>query len=246
MSLIYNDLTTYKGILQGIERECGFNLGDISGSTSRKVEVTADINIALDEAYSIIIPASGVWALDDSNHTDFPEITTNLVSGQRDYTFTTDGSSNLVLDIYKVFAKDSSGIFHEMTPRDPNTESDTNGFTDGQNLTGTPTEFDMMANGILLNRIPSYNSTNGLKVRINREGSYFTTSDTTKKPGFAGLFHEYLVVNPSYKYASRKGLSNEKSLLERKMRMEQMMKEYYSQRTRYERPRLRITQESTR
>lgn len=157
--------------------------------------------------------AGGSWQLDDSNQTDYPIITTNLVSGQRDYSFTTDGSGNLVLDIYKVMAKNSaSGVFKELTPIDQQGEDATTTINDGQNATGVPTAYDKTGNGIFLDLIPSYNSTGGLKVFINRESTYFTSSDTTKKWGYTGLWHQYLILYASYEYARNKNLSNREAI----------------------------------
>ena len=172
-----------------------------------------------------------MWQFDDSNHTKHPIITMNLKTGQRDYNFTTDQQGNLVLDIYRVLAADSSGVFKDLTPRDqqtPNNQnSDTTGFVDGQNLTGTPTEYDKTGQGIFLNLIPNYDYTDGLKVLINREGSYFVITDTTKKPGIAGLLHEIYVVAPAYKYAARKGLKSKNDLLRRKLELEAGIDEHY-------------------
>lgn len=205
MSIQFSNTTTKRGIIQHLEDECGFNDGDISGDSTKLAKFTADVNNALDEVYALIFKAGGTWQFDDSNHTDYPIMTTDLVDGQRDYTFTVDGSSNIVLDIYKVMVKGSDGIYREIKPVDANTRKtvnfDSSTLDDGQDLEGTPTRYDKLGNGIRLDLIPSYNSTDGLKVYINREGSYFATSDTTKKAGFSGLFHYLLVLIPAYKYA---------------------------------------------
>lgn len=230
MSLQFNNTTTKNGIIQRIERNCGFNDGDISGNTTRLAQFTGDINVALDAAVAKILAASGTWQFDDSNNTDYPIITTNIVSGQRDYSFTTDGSSNLVLGVYRVLLANSNGVFAEIQPVDqatPNTNNnDTTSFISGANTTGTPNRYDKFSNGIFLDPIPNYNYTGGLKLFVNREASHFVTSDTTKKPGFAGSFHEYLVLKVSYEFARGK-LKNENSLLRDLVAMERSMEEFY-------------------
>jgi len=203
-------------------------------------EKVIDINLALDKVWDIILPNMGTWQLDDSNQTDYPIITTNLVSGQRDYSFVTDEQGNLILDIYKVMVADSNGAYSEIFPVDVQSQSDTSGFYDGQNKTGKPTRYDKTANGIFLDLIPSYNYTNGLKIYINREASYFTVSDTTKKPGFAGIYHEYLALRPSYMYAYRNGLTNVNILKQEMLEMEQAIKENYANRSKDEKPTLRV------
>lgn len=210
-----------------IDRNCKSN--SVSYSTADK---TADENLAIDFVYATIFAAGGTWQFDDSNHTDYPIITTNLVSSQRDYAFTTDENGNLILDIYKVMVKDSSGIYHEIDPVDVQSEADMDSFYDGQNVTGTPTRYDKTANGIFLDKIPSYNSTDGLKIYINREGSHFLTTDTTKMPGFAGLYHEYVALRPSYQYAYRNGLPNTLLLQNEMITMERKIEEHYGKRER--------------
>lgn len=229
MSLVFSNTTTKNGIIQVCERNLGFNDGDISGNTTLLAQFTGDVNIALDRALAIIFSVGGTWQFDDSNHTDYPIISTNIVASQRDYSFTSDANSNLILEIYKVFVADSTGLFSEILPVDVQSSAPSN-YTSGQNTTGMPNSYDKTANGIFLDPIPNYNRTSGLKIYINREGSYFTTSDTTKKPGFAGLFHEYLPLRASYEYAQRKSLNNVKSLGEQMVIMENEMRDYYKAR----------------
>lgn len=208
MSLVFNDTTNKRGIVQEFEREIGVDYGYVSDNETRLKSLAASVNLAFDDFISIGFQASGRWQLDDSNHTDYPIITANLVSGQRDYSFTVDGSNNLILDIYKVLVADSSGVFHEVDPVDAQSSKDTQGFWDGRNTGGSPIKYDKTANGIFLDPVPNYNATGGLKVYINREPSYFTYEDTTKKPGVAGHLHSYFFLKPALVYARRKGLEN--------------------------------------
>ena len=237
MSLQFSDTTNSRGIVQLIDR-----LVKTNRASYPLADIVTDVNLAMDDALGVILKAQGTWQFDDSNHTDYPIITTNLVSGQRDYTFSGDQNGNLILEIYKVYVKDSSGIYQEILPVDVSTPQetvDTSSFTDGQNLSGKPYRYDKIANGILLDPVPNYNSTAGLKIYISREPSYFTTSDTTKKPGFAGIFHQYLAYKAAYQYALLNGLSTTQSILNEVVRLEEAMKAYYSKRTRDERPRMK-------
>lgn len=213
-----------------------FNLIDVEVKTNTTSYPLAtkvlDINVALDDAIDIAIKSCGIGQYDDSNHTDYPIITTNLVSGQRDYSYTADGSGNLILDIYKVLVMDSSGVYQEIPQVDMQSYRDTESFTDGQNVTGQPTKYDRTGNGIFFDVIPNYSQTNGIKILINREGSYFTVADTTKKPGIDGRLHEYLVVSPACKYAQRNGLANKDELYNRKVLLEKKISEVYSKKDR--------------
>jgi hypothetical protein len=217
----FSDSANKSGIVELIDANTGSN------STSYTIEdKTRDINLALDRVFSLIFSVGGTWQFDDSNHTDYPIITTNLVSGQRDYSFVTDGSGNFVLDIYKVLVDDGTGVFKELFPVDQQTKAPHN-YLDGENLDGIPDTYDKTANGIFLDAIPDYNATGGLKILINRTGSYFVKTDTTKKPGFAALFHEYLALRPSYQYAYRKSLANANVLKAEMNEMEQALITHY-------------------
>jgi hypothetical protein len=201
-------------------------------------QCTADVNLALDSVWATIFEVGGTWQLDDSNFTDYPVITTNLVSGQRDYSFTTDGSGNVILEIYKVLVSDAQGNYIEINPVDQQSNVPIN-FLDGNNTTGQPNSYDKTGNGIFLDPIPNYNYANGLKLLINREASYFTVLDTTKKPGFAGIFHEYLALRPSYMYCMRNKMFDlAKSLKAEMLEMEDKIREHYAKRNKDEVKRL--------
>lgn len=232
MSIPFSNTTTKNGIIQLIERNLGFDDGAISGNSTLLAKFTADVNLTLDRVNALVLPASGTWQFDDSNQTDYPTITASLVSGQRSYSFTTDETGNFILDIYKVLVADNNGNYRELQPIDVQSDPEAISFLDGTNTTGIPNRYDKTANGIFLDPIPDYTYANGLKVLINREMTYFTTSDTTKKAGFAGIFHEYLALRPAYQYAYRKSLPNATSLEKETLRMEQAIVDYYSARER--------------
>lgn len=234
MSLVFNDISTFKGLVQLYEKEIGANQGDISGNSTKLKEFAADANLALDDYFSIALPVSGTWQLDDSNQTDYPIITTNIVSGQRDYSFTTDQQSNLILDIYKVIVLSSATatIYLEIDPADETIETS---LIDGSNIAAVPSRYAKMANGIFLDPIPNYNATAGLKVVINREASYFTSADTTKKPGVPGLHHKYFYLKPAMEYARRNNLTNQDRITAEVLKMERdTIPEYFGGRSRDE------------
>jgi hypothetical protein len=201
------------------------------------VDKTADENLAMAKVWALAFKSSGRWQYDDTNHVAYPIIATALVSGQRDYTFTTDEQGNLILDIYKVMIKNPSGVYVEIPSVDQQSDSDMSSFYDGQNTTGTPTRYDKTANGIFLDCIPNYSFAGGLKVFINREGSYFTTSDTTKMPGFSGLFHEYVALEPSTRYCKRNKMFDLADRYEKDLiKMEKDIEKHYRDRSKDEIP----------
>lgn len=232
MSKVFNDTTNLLGIVQGYEKEIGATLGDVSGSTTRLKEFTADTKSAFDHFWAIALPASGTWQLDDSNHSDYNIITTTLTDGQRDYAFTNDGSGNSILEVQRVFIKPSATAsnYVEIYPIDQQSQRDTLGFTDGQNAEGVPYYYDKTGNGIFLDPIPSYTVSAGLKIYISREASYFTYTDTTKKPGVPGLFHDYFFLKPAADYLRRTNDSKHDRVMAEVLRMEKEIEKYYGHR----------------
>jgi len=198
---------TYTNIVAKINSSTGAN--DTSYSLANKV---IDVNLALDEAFALIFSLGGTWQFDDNNHTADPIITANLVDGQRDYHFTADEQSNVILDILRVMAKNSAtGIFKDLTRIDM-VRGGAVTMNDGVATEGVPTEYGLIGNGIFLDLIPSYNSTNGLKVYINRQASYFVSTDTTKVAGIDGLCHDFLYLKPAYEYARNHNLAVREAL----------------------------------
>lgn len=238
MSLVLSDTSlTNEGILQRIEDRCGFNPGDITSNTVLIRKFVAKINAYQTKAWSIIIPASGKWQWDDNNLSSDPYITHTITSGQRDYHWLNDSDGNRVLDIYKVEIKQTptSTIYQEIYPVDVQSDqypSSNYSFLENTTITGVPTQYEKMGNGLIFDAIPNYTATAGLRMYVNREGYYFLTTDTTTKPGFDGRFHEYLVVGPSSEYAIDKGLPNKNDLIGERIEMEKAIKEAYSQRER--------------
>lgn len=210
MSLNFNDTSNFRGLVQIYEKEIGKERGFVSGNTNRMKEFAAAVNLAWDDYVALAIKASGDWQFDDSNQTDYPIIKTDIVSGQRDYTFVTDESGNLILDIYKVALKQNptTTIYTDIYPIDVQSEPYLVEEFNDTNLTGVPQWYDKTANGITFRTIPNYNATEGLLVYINREPSYFTSTDTTKKPGCPGVHHRYFALKPALDYARQNQLSN--------------------------------------
>jgi hypothetical protein len=192
-----------------------------------------------DKAFHTIFEADGRWQFDDSNHTTYPILTGDLVDGQRDYSFTADSDSNLILDIERVFVRNSTtDPYYEIYPTDVQSadEYKISQFIDGLNTKGSPYHYDKTATGIFLDPIPDTNVSAGIKIYVSREGSYFATSDTTKFPGFAGLYHEYLVLEPCYRYARANTLSKKQETFKRDyLELEKKIKEFYSRRDKHER-----------
>lgn len=190
------------------EKELGLNYGDVSSDTTNLLlEFIARANNAIDRYLLIWAKNAGTWQGDDMNHSDFQIITSNIVSGQRDYSFTNDGNSNRIIDVSKVLILPSATAtnYIEINPIDELNTSTSDILVN--TVTGQPTQYGKLSNAVFLDAIPNYNATNGLKMVVNREGSYLVYTDTTKIVGVPA-FHEYFYLRPAYEVAQIKGLAN--------------------------------------
>lgn len=200
MSLQVSNTTTKKALVQFYEKETGHNYGDVSGNTEKLAEFIARANMALDNYLLIWAKNAGGWNADDINQTSFQIITSPLVQGRRDYPFTTDSDSNRITDVSKVLILPSATAtdYIEIHPIDE--ENTTVSDILLNTVQGLPTQYGKMGNAVFLDYIPSYSVGAGIKMVVNREGSYFTTSDTTKVVGVPA-FPEYMYLKPAYETA---------------------------------------------
>lgn len=207
MSIQFSNTTLNNGLVQRYEKAIGADYGDVSNDTELLSEFVANVNSTLDDYLLLWAKCAGTWQGDDMNHTSYPIITRNIVSGTRDYDFTSDGSSNRITDVQKVLilpsATDTNYI--EINPID---ELDTSVSDILLNTTqGKPTKYGKLSNAIFLDVIPNYSVNNGIKMIVNREGSYLVSSDTTKVIGVPA-YHEYFYLKPAHIKAKQKSLSN--------------------------------------
>ncbi len=239
--MIYSDVTNRVGIVQVLEDLTSTQ--SASTSSYPLATKTRDINMAFDDYQTIVTEASGTWQLDDSNHTKYPNMKFNLVSGQQDYNFTEDEQGNQVQDIYRVECKDANGVWQLLTAYDE--QAETESLSARELLTGTPTRYYKTANGIFLDLTPNYDSTLGIRMFFTRSPNYFATSDTTKEPGIPNAHHRYLAVKPAYWYWLPKDSQRASLYFAELQKIEKMISDSVSQRVRDERPRLIPNRESS-
>lgn len=238
----FNDTSLKQGLVQ----DCNWwvNADDTSYPLADKVR---SANMGLNEVVGLILGADGRWQFDDTNYTDLPIGTTNLVINQQDY-----GIDTSMVDITRVEIKDNNGNWNLLIPFDQRdltpppsqpvptgvlTASATLGginysLTDFLSQAGVPIFYDKIANSIFLYPKPNYNSTGGLKVYFQRKPSYFVVADTTKRPGFATQFHRYISYYMAKDYAVAQMLTGNKiqSLMNELTIMKQAIIDFYSSR----------------
>jgi hypothetical protein len=238
----FNDTTLKQGLVQ----DCDWWV-DSDITSYPLADKVRSANMGLNEVVGIILGADGRWQFDDTNYTDLPIGTTNLVLNQQDY-----GIDTSMVDITRVECKDANGNWKLLSPFDQRdltpplgnptplgalTASATLGgsnysLTDFMSTAGTPIYYDKIANSVFLYPKPSYNSTGGLKIYFQRKANYFTVSSTTTQPGFAKHLHRYISFYMAKDYAVAKMLQGNKitSLMNELATMKQAIISFYSTR----------------
>jgi len=186
----FSDTTSYNGIIQEIEKITDLGLTAISGDATRLKQFTVDINSEMSNIWFAIFQSCNGWIFDDSNQTDLPQGTVNLVSGTYRYALPTGA-----LTIERVECKDSGGNWQLV---EPYVADKARVAISDMNLTGgSPQFYRLIGDTMELYPSPNYASTGGLKVYFTRGMSSFASTDTTKTPGFAGIFHKLVPLGVS-------------------------------------------------
>jgi len=87
--------------------------------------------------------------------------------------------------------------------------------------------------------VSGVNQTAGIEILFNRAPLYFTVTDTTKRPGFNTLYHEYLVLGATYWWEKFKGVGNPEQTKRDIAEIENEMGKFYNNRNKYEPTRVR-------
>lgn len=151
----------------------------------------------------MILTAMGSADFDDANRTDYPEVTTNLVASQQDYTLPTTA-----LRLKRVEAKLDGSTWYPVTPFDLNDNAYATDTTSvARDFSVQDPYYDLTANAIKLYPIPASNVTAGLKIWYSREVAEFTSGEVstgTKEPGFDEPFHVMVALGICYDWFAAK------------------------------------------
>jgi hypothetical protein len=190
---MFSDLTNKTGIIQACERYCNLGSGKISGDTTLLQDFTNFTNITLSRIWHTVFLATGSWEYDDSNYSDLPQATANLVSGTSKYALPSP-----TLTIKRVEMKDSSGEWFVLTPllRDEIKVA----IDEYRVADGLPTSYRLLGDTMEIFPASNYNSTGGLKVYFDRGSVSFSTTDTTKTAGFASEYHDLVPLGASLEW----------------------------------------------
>ena len=197
-----------------------------------------NINLAMYDVVSDIIHYNSNWEWDDTNKTDHPIGTTNLVASQKDYSL-----PSTFLKLLRVEVKDAGGSYRQLQQFDEQQISNI-GLSEFMKTDGMPLYYREIGNSIELYPSPSASSvtlTAGLKIYYTRTQTEFTNADASVSPGIPAVFHRVISLIAAYDYASTKLTSNTNLITSLKTRIDKMredIKQYYSSRNREVRNRL--------
>lgn len=185
-------------------------------------------NIWLEKAARILADSSYAWQYDDPNYTNQPVATTNIVSGQRNYTL--DSS---YFDILKVIVADENAQRYVIYQVDKDDREADALLENNDNREGVPHRYDIRGDQLILDPTPNYAEPNGLEVHFIRPPFYFlgddSSEDNAREPGIPSAFHDYIGLGMAYEYAMMRDLKVN-PILERLANLEIKMREYGSRR----------------
>ncbi len=194
-----------------------------------------DINIAFNKIWGQIFTADGRWQLDDANATDFPIATTDLISGQNDYTLSTS-----FLQIKQIEIQLISGLWRPLKPIDERDIAD-QGIAPSyyQTIQAIPIWYDLLGESIILYPTPNYSKTAAIKAWFDRGPIEFTSADITagtRLPGFNSVYHELIPLWVAYDYWMINDPSQVPGIFRKIQIVESTMKLDYGLRNRDDKP----------
>jgi hypothetical protein len=223
--LQFNDTSTRQGLIQDCEDRLNFPAAGISGNTVLLQQFTRYLNIWYQKVVTMIFAAEDDWDWDDSNNTDYPIATTNLVINQQDYGIPVSLSALKIQRIDILFDGITWTRCNPIDVQSISKAADTT--TIANSFSAMSPCYDIKSNALFLYPIPTINVTAGLKVWFLRGPLEFVTSDTTKKPGIDPAFHSMISVGAAYDYASDKNLPTQGPLQAKLQDYEVRLKQYY-------------------
>lgn len=223
--LQFSDTSGGQGLIQDCEDNLNFPIGGISGNAALLNQFTRRINEWYQKVVTMIFISQDNWNWDDSNATDYPIASTNLVANQQDYPIPVN------LGMLKVLRVD---ITFDGTTWVRCNPIDVQSIVQAADSTTTANDFstqspcyDIKSNAFFLYPVPTRNVTAGLKVWFLRGPLEFVYTDTTKQPGIDPAFHSMLSVGAASDYALIKNLPTAPGLAAKMQDYELRLKQYY-------------------
>ena len=238
--MVYSNTTDFNGIIQVIERETDLGNTYISGDGDQLKFFTARVNEVGNRVWNLIFNSTGTWQYDDSNNTDLPQASTNLVSGTAKYAL-----PSTALTAKRIEIKDNTGNWRILKQL-PEYLITAEGIDDFMKNDSLPMYYRLTDDTIEMFPGPNYASTSGLKVYFDRGPATFATTDTTKTPGFASPFHEIIPIWVTVDWLTTKNpTSSSLPLLIQKLNQLKLdIMNFYSKRNKDYKPKISRVKES--
>ena len=232
---LYHDSKNLLGILTTASETSTFPLADFFRSANEWNK----------QAHTWIMRKQASWKYDDSNQTDFPEATTDLVAGQQDYELPSSAQK-----VEKVEVLDKDGNYRIVAPitREQIKEQ---GYAVSEfyETDGLPVYYLLDGRSFLLFPAPAAAEVTisaGLKAYFNRDVVAFGVTATSTVPGFNTNFHRIISVGSALDFAYSRQMLNAVQLLNIKLNtLKSDLDEFYATRQTDIRPQIRISRESS-
>ena len=237
--MVFSDSSTNLGLVQDVLFRTNTDVNQYPLK-----DITRYINEAYSRVASIIIKSDGKMQWDDANHTNQPIATFDLVANQTSYELFVAAPTALQdwLELERLEVKTTSAgnDWVKLIQGDKRTLG--TAITDYQETAGIPSEFDLSGTTVYLYPPSSYWSTGGGKAFFTRAPSYFASTDTTKAPGFATIFHTYLSMYAAHQWNGIK--KGDYSLQQILNKMENEIAQFYMKRNQSDVPMVRRSYQS--
>jgi hypothetical protein len=186
---------------QDLSSQALFLLGGLTVTEYPLKDQIRQMNEAQSIIWAIIFKVSG-WQYDDSNQTNLPSASQELVALQSAYALPSE-----TLAIRGIETKDSSGKWTKLTPVSIN--DITSGGLPGQTeegldefnkTSGSPKYYRPVGDSIIIYPPPDTDASGGFKVYFDRGSVSIDYNATSTSPGFASEFHNALAVYAALQY----------------------------------------------
>lgn len=147
-----------------------------------------------------------VWQYDDTNYGTLPIAEQSLEGGTGNYELPSNAQRVMAVNV-----KDNDGNWVKLEHIDQS-QIDV-AYDEFKEDDGLPRYFDVIGNSLNLKPAPKagdVTTTDGLQVHLSRGIEEFSTTSTTKEPGFVKDFHRILSLGPSLDYLTANDARTEK------------------------------------
>jgi hypothetical protein len=189
----YNDTTNREGVIQACERYTGLGNTEISGDSDRLLEFTAYTNTSLRSIWHLIFESTGCWKYDDSNQTDLPIATTDIVNAQDKYALPSN-----TLTVARVEILSSDDVWTQITPLIEKEIGQ--GMDEFRNADGTPQYYRLVGDTMELFPASNYSQDDSLKIYFDRGTVEFSSTDTNKETGLASAYEDLVPMGASLEW----------------------------------------------